>query len=58
LNGSATQWAQYLIVTSDLSREATDRLTIERGEDKGMIIRQDFIASPHNRSDLNVITAR
>jgi len=58
LNDIATQRAQDIIATSDQSREAADRLAIERGEDDGMIIRQDVTASAHNRKDLNAITTR
>jgi hypothetical protein len=58
LNSTATLWAQDNTVTSNQSREAADRLAIERGEDDGMIIRQDVTESAHNRRDLNVITAR
>jgi len=58
LNGTATQRAQDITATGDQSREAADRLAIERGEDDGMIIRQDVTVSAHNRRDLNVITAR
>ena len=45
-------------LNGDQSREAVDRLAIERGEDDGMIIRQDLTARAHNRRDINVITAR
>jgi hypothetical protein len=58
LNVTAAQWALDITVSSDLSLEAADRLAIERGEDEGMMIRQDVTASAHNRSDLNVITTR
>jgi len=58
LKGTETQRAQDITVSSDLSREAADRLAIGRGEDDEMIIRQDVTASAHNRRNLNVITAR
>jgi hypothetical protein len=58
LNRTATQRAQDKTVTSDQSREAADRLAIERGEDDGMVVHQDVTFNVHNRKDLNAITAR
>ena len=45
MNSTATQRAQDKTVTSDQSREAADRLAVERGEDDGMIMHQDVTAS-------------
>jgi len=58
LNGTAAQRAQDITVTSDLSREAADRLAIERGEEDGMIIHQYATSNIHNSKDLNDITTR
>jgi len=58
LSSSETQPAQDHTACDDESREAADLLAIERGEDDGMIIRQDVTASAHNKRDFNVITAR
>ena len=44
------------ISLTDQSREAADRLAIERGENDGMIIHQDATSNIHNSKDLNAIT--
>jgi len=46
-----------LKVTTESSREDTDRQAIERGDD-GMIVHQGATSSAHNRGDLNAITER
>jgi hypothetical protein len=52
------QRAQDNTASDDQSREAADRLAIERGEDDGMIIHQDATSSIHNSKDLNAITTQ
>ena len=52
------QRAQDKIATGDQSREAADRLAIERGEDDGMVVRQGVTFNVHNSKDLNADTAR
>jgi len=42
----------------DRSRETADRLAIERGEDDGMIIRQEATSGIRDSTDLDDITAR
>jgi hypothetical protein len=56
LSSSEAQPAQDNTASDDQSREAADRLAIERGEDDGMIIHQDATSNIHNNKDLNVIT--
>jgi hypothetical protein len=56
LNSTATQRAQEKTAGCDQSREAADRLAIERGEDDGMIVHQDATSNVHNSKDLNAIT--
>jgi hypothetical protein len=58
LSSSEAQPAQDNTACDDQSREAADLLAIERGEDDGMIIRQDVTENAHNKRDVNVITAR
>jgi hypothetical protein len=58
LNRTVTQRAQDNTASDAQSREAADRLAIERGEDDGMIVCQDAISNIHNSSDFNAITAR
>jgi hypothetical protein len=53
-----TQRARNKTASDNKSREAVDRLAIERGEDDGMIIHQDATSNIHNSKDLNAITAR
>jgi hypothetical protein len=52
------QRAQDNTASDDQSREAADRLAIERGEDDGMIIHQDAASNIDNGRDLNAITTR
>ena len=58
MNRAATQRAQDITATGDQSREAADRLAIERGEDDGMVVRQGVTFNVHNSKDLNADTAR
>ena len=58
MNGTAAQRAQDNTASDDQSREAADRLVIERGEDDGMIIHQDATSNIHNSKDPNDITTR
>jgi hypothetical protein len=53
-----TQQARDKAATDDQSREAFDRLAVERGEDDGMIVHPGVISSVHSREDLDGVTAR
>ena len=50
------QRTQDKIATGDQSREAVDRLAVERGEDDGMIVHQGVTSNAYNSKDLNAIT--
>jgi len=56
LSSSEAQPAQDNTASDDQSREAADRLAIERGEDDGMIVHQSASLNVHNNKDLNAIT--
>jgi hypothetical protein len=58
LSSSATHTAQDNTASDDQSRDAADRLAIERGEDDGMVVRQGVTFNVHNSKDLNADTAR
>jgi hypothetical protein len=53
-----TQQARAKAATGDKSREAFDRLAVERGEDDGMIVHPGVISSVHSRKDPDAVTAR
>jgi len=55
---TVTQRAQEKTVAGDRSREAADRLAIERGEDEGMIIHQDVTSNVQNSKEFHAITTR
>jgi hypothetical protein len=56
LSSSETQPAQDNTASDDQSREAADRLAIERGGNDGMIVHQGVYSNVHNNKDLNAIT--
>ena len=58
MNRSVAKRAQDNTTNDDQSREAVDRLAIERVEDDGMIIHQGAASNIDNGKDLNAITTR
>ena len=46
------------LIDQNWSRNKSDHLAIERGEDEGMIVHQDATSNIHNSKDLNDITTR
>jgi hypothetical protein len=58
LNRAVTQRAPVKAFSGYRSREAADRLAIERGEDDGMIVHQGASPAIHNSKDFNDITTR
>jgi hypothetical protein len=52
LNRTVTQRAKDKAASGDMSREAADRLAIERGEDDGMIVHQGVTSNVQNSKEI------
>jgi hypothetical protein len=53
LNRSVIQRAKDKAASGDMSRQAADRLAIERDEDDGMIVRQGVTSNVQNSKEIH-----